>query len=727
MRFIRSSVSLLLLIFVFLISSASPTHAQTNSWSQNHKFPRVAIDWLANSRDVFKNNSNYPGKTNLDILSSIHVPILQANSQYWTNLSNGTPITPNGTPLIDYLKSQNPQSKIIGYFWGTFSEILNNPIQFSEAHKLYRDTVQAVNDNNWWFYTINSPWSNNRIRAPGSPYPEQSICGPNGCSYYTVNLSDTPNSPGQPLYNDWVANLLANNINTSKLDGLMFDNADLHPCWLLGPNPDWNKNNISDFQESISNGQGFVWSDKQFSDGLIKIFTFLRSRFPENFLLGGNNSWYPDNLSNQNPYYTPYQNSMDFVRTELWPSATGYFSTPTQCFGDRPSLNGRTIAERNWDYAMKTYLHWDRLGKIYFVGLGDLSNGGYDNSDPWGDIDFYQSLRYQIASALMANGYVNLGAEGGSLDYYDYFAVNLQNGRAEPNPSNIGYLGNPIEDAKEINPTTGQKGGKIKDIVAQNINEDLSSKIYRRDFENGIALINPTRNSVNIKLDDNVVYRKIQGRDPGNCSLQSSDCAIGNTITLAPYDGVILLNAPGIINEPAPGEVTATPILNQSPPPSASINPSPTPIKTIITVTANSPQSVNLSDNATLSLSGAFSNITLTFKPQSPNTSFSVKKDVEPEVVASQVNNYTVVFTDPAPGSTFQVLGTNVELILSLTDNTIPDSQVITLSVTNPSATPTPGSLLQQVIPTLTSPAGLFFAVLLLFALDFFVKPEKIL
>jgi hypothetical protein len=103
--------------------------------------------------------------------------------------------------------------------------------------------------------------------------------------------------------------------------------------------------------------------------------------------------------------------------------------------------------------------------------------------------------------------------------------------------------------------------------LATNVSQYLWNNVYRRDFQNGIVLVNPTNTSYTINLGGN--YRQVQFSGGGALTAASLD-ANGNyiggslsyanvsTVTVAAGSGVILLNPTGQVPA-APTGLTAAP------------------------------------------------------------------------------------------------------------------------------------------------------------------------
>jgi hypothetical protein len=117
----------------------------------------------------------------------------------------------------------------------------------------------------------------------------------------------------------------------------------------------------------------------------------------------------------------------------------------------------------------------------------------------------YQAVRYGLTSCLMDNGYYQFslaGKEYTGTFWFDEFNTKLGNATTSP-------------------PTSAWQKG-----------------VYRRDFDNGIALVNPRGNGVQtVQLETS--YKKISGtQDPVTNNGQTVQ-----TVTLHDRDGIILLRA----------------------------------------------------------------------------------------------------------------------------------------------------------------------------------------
>jgi len=120
----------------------------------------------------------------------------------------------------------------------------------------------------------------------------------------------------------------------------------------------------------------------------------------------------------------------------------------------------------------------------------------------------YKTMRYSLCSTLMFNGYFTFTNANGAYIatwWYDEYSVDLITGEAAKSLEYKGYLGDPLGDAYN----TSDPNKKLKDVLLSE-NYDLAKDIiWRRDFKNGIVLINPSDKNVTVDLGEK--FKKIKG------------------------------------------------------------------------------------------------------------------------------------------------------------------------------------------------------------------------
>ncbi len=315
-------------------------------------------------------------------------------------------------------------------------------------------------------------------------------------------------------------------ISTGKLDGIFYDWMSANVAWInhRTPNPnaplDINNDGQADSDAVI---------DAQWISGMNTLLNNSHNVYPADTIVMGNGGW------REGTTFDPKLNGMlieQFLAGEL----------------GNPSFYG-------WSGVMKSYR--DHLANGLQPNLTILMG----NRDSATDTSF---MRFTLASTLMGDGYfsftngdsVPTGSQSAPYDsvrWYDEFAVDLLTGLAsEPSLQHKGYLGMPLSEA--YNPlSVSEKLNATLDLggtLAQN-------KPWRRDFENGIALVNPAPNSVVINLGKS--YRKISG---GVDPVFNNGARI-TSITLPSRSGAVLLNDTLPNNQDtqapnAPNNLTAT-------------------------------------------------------------------------------------------------------------------------------------------------------------------------
>ncbi len=147
-------------------------------------------------------------------------------------------------------------------------------------------------------------------------------------------------------------------------------------------------------------------------------------------------------------------------------------------------------------YAIKTEMSGNLRPRIIIIN-GNANNTGNQQS--------YQNMRYGLGSALVGGAYFSYddGDQSHSQTWwYDEYGVKL---------------GNPIGEARTI-------GGSTQ------IKED----VWRRDYENGLALVNSTNSEQSINLGED--YEKIIGTQDRSVN----DGSIVDKVKLAARDGLVL-------------------------------------------------------------------------------------------------------------------------------------------------------------------------------------------
>lgn len=167
-------------------------------------------------------------------------------------------------------------------------------------------------------------------------------------------------------------------------------------------------------------------------------------------------------------------------------------------------INGvlyESFPNRGWAATMQKYRKINQLGYAPAVGI---LNTNVDNT---GTKNNYQKMRFGLTSALLDDGYYSF--DNGDQSHcetwwYDEYEI---------------YLGQPANQAVNI----------------LNKGTDLSLGVWRRDFKQGLVLVNSTKQSQEVDLGGE--YEKLSGTQDPN----TNDGSFVSEITLAPQDGIVLL------------------------------------------------------------------------------------------------------------------------------------------------------------------------------------------
>ena len=186
------------------------------------------------------------------------------------------------------------------------------------------------------------------------------------------------------------------------------------------------------------------------------------------------------------------------------------------------TLNGGLMeAMIGFSYSVETWGSWGEMMRRYRLVMASVVEPKLVVFAQVGVANNYQAFRYGFASCLMDDGYYEFSLAANNFSgtfWFDEFDTKL--GNATTGPQTAAW----------------QKG------------------VYRRDFDNGIALINPRGNGAQtVQLE--APYRKLSGtQDPA-----VNDGQTVRTVTLQDRDGIILLRttaAPATAVPKPPAAVT---------------------------------------------------------------------------------------------------------------------------------------------------------------------------
>jgi hypothetical protein len=166
-------------------------------------------------------------------------------------------------------------------------------------------------------------------------------------------------------------------------------------------------------------------------------------------------------------------------------------------------LNGGLMeGQIGYSWSVETWGGWQAMMASYRKIMSAIAYPQLGMFAQIGSPTDYQSMRYGLASCLMDNGYYTFDSSAAynDLPWFDEYNVKL--GVATSSPSTSAW----------------QKG------------------VYRRDFQNGIALVNPKGNGAQTVMLETTFYRFAGKQDPTTNNGQAT-----TTVTLQDRDGIILL------------------------------------------------------------------------------------------------------------------------------------------------------------------------------------------
>lgn len=168
------------------------------------------------------------------------------------------------------------------------------------------------------------------------------------------------------------------------------------------------------------------------------------------------------------------------------------------------------ISLKNWDFVFVG--PWDTPHASYPDWCANAASPNLTLIQTYGARTDYRLMRFGLCSALMSDGYFSYAPSSGdqvvsSLDWFDEY---------DGGGIGRGYLGQPVTSAVKVGNT------------------------WRRDFTNGVSLVNPSGSAVTVKLGG--TFRKIKGaQDP-----VVNDGSLVTSVKLAAQDGVVLLRIPDL-------------------------------------------------------------------------------------------------------------------------------------------------------------------------------------
>jgi hypothetical protein len=270
---------------------------------------------------------------------------------------------------------------------------------------------------------------------------------------WLLNMSaDAPSIDGKQM-NKLLAEFVANELLATGLwDGVFYDNAFDSIAWVTGKNVDFNLDRKADANP-----------DQSWREGMKFLYDETRRLTNNQYLIVGNG------------ITKAYRDHLDGLMLE-------------------------NFAGQDWTGIMRTYDYLENKGQSESFNIVNA------NTSNLGGEDSYQSMRFGLASALLADGYFSFDygdKDHGQLWYYDEYDLDL---------------GPASTEVKSVN------GG-----------ENFSKDVWRRDFHHGIALVNSTDQAQTVGLGGE--FEAIRGLE----DKVANNGAIVSELDLAPKDGRVLL------------------------------------------------------------------------------------------------------------------------------------------------------------------------------------------
>jgi Hypothetical glycosyl hydrolase family 15 len=180
-------------------------------------------------------------------------------------------------------------------------------------------------------------------------------------------------------------------------------------------------------------------------------------------------------------------------------------------------LNGGVMeAYIGKSWSVETYSSWATMMAMYNKVMGALAEPKLAIFNQWGNPTDYQALRYGLGSCLLNDAYhsfTSTAAGYTGVVWFDEYDANLGQGNAPPTAA-------------------------------------WQSGVWRRDFDNGIVLVNPKGNGPKTVTVEAGFVRLRGTQDPVTNSGQSV-----TTVTLKDRDGIILMRTSPIKRPSAPQKV----------------------------------------------------------------------------------------------------------------------------------------------------------------------------
>ncbi len=273
-------------------------------------------------------------------------------------------------------------------------------------------------------------------------------------------------------------------------DGIFYDWITEHISWLNDRSPNPNKPLDID-NDGVADSDAKL--DAAWVRGTKTMLAKSSQNYPQGTLIAGNGGWIFDDT---------YQGLLHGRMVENF-------------------LGGESFGN-DWHRVLRGHLLMQRGSlspKISMI----MANGGTRN---------FRFMRFALCSTLMLDGYfayTNTGTYQAAR-WYDEYAVDKTTGKAVRSLACKGWLGSPQGAAYDI----ADKTVLLSSLLLKDDRSSLT-RVWRRDFQNGTVLVNPTDKSRTVSLG--TAFRKIKG----NMDPATNDGKTVSSVQLGARSGLVLL------------------------------------------------------------------------------------------------------------------------------------------------------------------------------------------